>query len=51
MAEFLAMGGYGFYVWPAYGAAFIIIGYFTVTAIMRYRSAQRRLGELQAKSR
>ena len=51
MAEFLAMGGYAFYVWPAYGAALIIIGFFTVAAITRYRTAQRRLAAIQGKSR
>lgn len=24
-AEFLAMGGYGFYVWTAYGISFVVL--------------------------
>ncbi len=24
-AEFLGMGGYGMYVWPAYGIAFVVL--------------------------
>jgi heme exporter protein D len=26
MSEFLAMGGYGFYVWGAYGVTFLLLG-------------------------
>jgi heme exporter protein D len=26
MSDFLAMGGYGFYVWGAYGVTFLLLG-------------------------
>jgi heme exporter protein D len=51
LSSFLAMGGYADYVWPAYGAAFLILGFFTVNAITRYRAAQRMLARLQADGR
>ena len=25
MSDFLSMGGYGMYVWPAYGVSFIVL--------------------------
>ena len=39
LAEFIAMGGHGLYVWLAYGATFLvlIINYFSV------RAARKRL--------
>jgi len=49
MTEFLAMGGYAAYVWPAYGVAFIVLGGFTVNAVLRYRAAARTLDALQAR--
>ncbi|HVJ51433.1 MAG TPA: heme exporter protein CcmD [Aliidongia sp.] len=48
LSDFLAMGGYAAYIWPAYAAAFLILGFFTVNAVMRYRAAQRSLARLQA---
>jgi heme exporter protein D len=47
MTEFFAMGGYAAFVWPAYGAAAIVLGGFTVNAVARYRSAARELDALQ----
>jgi heme exporter protein D len=49
MTEFLAMGGYAAYVWPAYGAALIVLGGLTVNAVLRYRSAERQLASLNAR--
>ena len=49
MSEFLAMGGYAAYVWPAYGAALLVLGGFTVNAVLRYRAATRELEMLQAR--
>jgi heme exporter protein D len=49
MSDFFAMGGYAAYVWPAYGAAFLVLGGLTVNAVLRYRSAARELDALQAR--
>jgi len=49
MMEFLAMGGYALYVWPAYGAALLVLGSLTVNAVLRYRSAERELASLNAR--
>ncbi len=49
MTGFLAMGGYAAYVWPAYGAALIILGGLTVNAVLRYRRAERQLAALDAR--
>jgi heme exporter protein D len=49
MSEFLAMGGYAAFVWPAYGAALVILGGFTLNAVLRYRAAARELDALQAR--
>ena len=43
----LAMGGYGAFVWPAWGAALLILGGFTVAAVTRYRRAVRALARLE----
>ena len=49
MSAFLAMGGYAAFVWPAYGAALVILGGFTLNAVLRYRAAARELDALQAR--
>ena len=49
MSDFFAMGGYAAYVWPAYGAAFVVLGGFTLNALLRFRAAARELDALQAR--
>ena len=49
MNAFFAMGGYAAYVWPAYGTALIVLGGFTLNAVLRYRAAARTLDALQAR--
>ena len=44
---FLAMGGYAAYVWPAYGAAAIVLGGVLAWSLAGYRRAQRELEALQ----
>jgi len=39
MSEFLAMGGYGFYVWGAYGVAALVV----VAEILSVRSKRRAI--------
>ena len=43
LSEFLAMGGYGFYVWGSYGVTFVFMA-FEIVALKRRRKAllQRR---------
>ncbi len=39
--EFLAMGGYARFVWPAYGVAVLLLG---VMALQSYRAWRRQQG-------
>jgi len=41
MAEFFAMGGYGFYVWGAYGVSAALLALEIVAVRARYRAARR----------
>ena len=50
MSEFLAMGGYGAYVWPAYATTLIGLGAAALATWRAYRAAQRRLAALEAKA-
>lgn len=47
MNDFLSMGGYGAYVWPAYAVSAVTIAAVAVWIALRARSARRRLGELE----
>jgi heme exporter protein D len=47
MNDFLAMGGYAHYVWPAWIAAVVVLGGFTLSAILRHRRAARILARLE----
>jgi heme exporter protein D len=48
MSEFLAMGGYGIYVWPAYIVFFVVLLFDAVSPFLQRRRALR---ELQARLR
>jgi len=41
--EFLAMGGYAAYVWPAYGLAAVTLIGIVATSLSRLRAAERSL--------
>jgi len=41
--SFLAMGGYGAYVWPAYGAALVILAAVWLDGQRRRRAVERAL--------
>lgn len=41
-ADFFAMGGYGLYVWGAYGVTLALMLIEPVTTRLRYRAALRR---------
>ena len=45
-AEFIAMGGYGNYVWSAYGVAFVVLALNLGFAIRRLRRAKKDIDEL-----
>lgn len=48
MSDFLAMGGYGGYVWPAFiVTAVVMIGLLAVS-LQRLRTKERELARLQA---
>jgi heme exporter protein D len=44
LTEFLAMGGYAAYVWPAYGFAALVL---IALLAQSWRSARRRAAELE----
>ena len=43
MAEFFAMGGYGFYVWTSYGVALVFMLVEVYALIRKKQSLMRRL--------
>ncbi len=43
LSEFFHMGGYGFYVWSAYGVTFIVLVANVVVPLMRTRELRARL--------
>ncbi len=47
MAEFLAMGGYAGFIWPAYGAGLIILGGFWYASLRSLRTQEREIAELE----
>jgi heme exporter protein D len=49
MTEFLAMGGYARFVWPAYGTALVLLVGLLLLSLRHYRERQRQLDRLQRK--
>jgi len=45
-AEFLAMGGYARFVWPAYGVALVVLGGLAIESVVAYRRSRRELERL-----
>jgi heme exporter protein D len=43
MADFLGMGGYGVYVWPAYLVFFVVLLFDAVSPFIQRRRAMREL--------
>jgi heme exporter protein D len=41
--EFLAMGGYGFYVWGAYLASFLVMAGEVISLVLRRRTIVKRV--------
>ncbi len=48
--SFLAMGGYGAYVWPAYGLTAIVMLTFLITTLRSLRQHRKSLDALEAKA-
>ena len=44
MSEFLAMGGYAFYVWGSYGAGLLVLAWNVVAPLRARRELLRSLG-------
>jgi heme exporter protein D len=51
IAAFLAMGGFAQYVWPAYGAALVVLGGLVLLSLRRYRLSLKALDVLQRRER
>jgi len=47
MSEFLGMGGYGFYVWGAYGVTALLLAAEVIAVVRRRRSLLVRLGRMK----
>jgi heme exporter protein D len=47
-AEYLAMGGYARFVWPAWGLAVIVLGGLVVLSLRRLREREAELAALEA---
>ena len=43
--DFFAMGGYGLYVWGAYGVTLVFMATEPVLALVRHRTAQRSVAD------
>ncbi len=46
IGEFFAMGGYGAFVWSAYGASALVLGWLWVSSLRRLRLLERDLAAL-----
>jgi len=49
--NYLAMGGYAAFVWPAYGTALAVLGGFAWYSWRRYRASAEALEKLQREFR
>ncbi len=48
LAEFLHMGGYGFYVWSSYALTLVVLAANLISALRRHRRLLRDLREQQS---
>jgi heme exporter protein D len=51
VAEFFSMGGYGQFIWPAYGIAFLVMAVLFIQTLRAHRARQRELEGLEGKRR
>ena len=47
MSAFFAMGGYGAYIWPAYGVTVLLLGAAIVMTARAYARAKAQLAALE----
>ncbi len=47
MSQILEMGGYGAFIWPAYGVTVLALGGLIVWAVAGWRRAKARLAALE----
>jgi heme exporter protein D len=47
MSDFLAMGGYGAYIWPAYGVSVLFLGIAIAQTLRAYARARAQLKALE----
>lgn len=47
MADFLAMGGHGFYVWLAYGIAAVIFAYNVIVPVLGRRRVKAMIQRMR----
>lgn len=50
MADFLAMGGYGVYIWPSYAMSAIVLIAATIVSLKSHRSAKKAVRQLEEES-
>ncbi|MEK9645749.1 MAG: heme exporter protein CcmD [Alphaproteobacteria bacterium] len=50
MSAFFDMGGYGGYVWPAWGLALVVLAALIVVSLRMMRSRERELSRLESES-
>jgi heme exporter protein D len=50
MGTFLAMGGYGAYVWPAYGVTLVVLAGLAIASVAAERRARARLSALEQRN-
>lgn len=48
ITDFLAMGGYGVYVWPAYGLTLLILAGMLGVSLARLRACRREIERYEA---
>lgn len=50
IVDFIAMGGYGAFIWPAYGIAAIILAVLLIASLRQLRAAEKQVAALEAAS-
>lgn len=45
--DWLSMGGYAAYVWPAYGVTLVVIGTLTAMSMLDHRAKKQKLKKMQ----
>ena len=51
VTQFLDMGGYARFVWPAWGLAVIVLGGLLIDSVVTYRRRRRELDAAEARRR